>query len=336
MIIITGAAGFIGSCLARKLNDEGYSDLLLVDDFSKPLKNRNLGGKVCLEKIERHDFLRWFDQNAPQVGFIFHLGARTDTSEKDSLIFDHLNLNYSKSVWNICTEHQIPLVYASSAATYGLGERGYDDRHDIVPFLHPLNPYGISKNDFDCWVLQQTGELPYRQSPVVRKMSSAPPFWAGLKFFNVYGPNEYHKGRMASVIFHTARQIEKTGGMRLFRSHHPNFADGEQRRDFIYVKDVAEVCLFFYKNQKNSGLYNVGTGKSRTFLELATLTFEALELEPHLTFIDTPEDIRATYQYFTEANIAKLRAAGYDRPFYSLEEGVQDYVQKYLKTGTIW
>ncbi|MCL4170285.1 UNVERIFIED_CONTAM: hypothetical protein GTU68_030876, partial [Idotea baltica] len=228
---------------------------------------------------------------------------------------------YSKAVWQACTAHQIPLVYASSAATYGIGDKGYDDRHDIVNELEPLNPYGRSKNDFDSWALQQ---------------DKMPPRWAGLKFFNVYGPNEYHKGRMASVIFHTVRQIKKTGGMKLFRSHKAGIENGHQSRDFVYVKDVVEVCDFLYQNEFPNGLYNLGTGLARTFLDLATNTFLAMNLTPNISFIDTPADIRDTYQYFTEANMDKLRSIGYDRPFHSLEEGVKDYVSQYLVEEEIW
>ena len=211
--------------------------------------------------------------------------------------------------------------------------RRYDDRHDIVPHLQPLNPYGVSKNDFDKWALRQN-DAPNHPSSLIPHPS--PPFWAGLKFFNVYGPNEYHKGRMASVILQTVKQIRETGGMKLFRSHRPDFADGHQLRDFIYVKDVVEVCWFFYKNQTISGLYNVGTGKARPFWDLAVATFRAMDLEPNISFVDTPEDIRATYQYFTEANMEKLRTAGYERPFCTLEEGVEDYVRGYLKASSIW
>ncbi len=326
MIVVTGAAGFIGSCLIKKLNEEGHDDLILVDDFSFPQKNKNLENKKHYSKIERSNFLPWFEKNASQINFVFHLGARTDTTERDTVIFDELNLNYSKALWQICSENNIPLVYASSAATYGLGENGYNDSHDIVGKLKPLNPYGISKNKFDKWLLNNKQQA----------TSNKQPFWAGLKFFNVYGPNEYHKDRMASVIFHTVRQIKKTGGMKLFRSHHPDFKNGHQSRDFIYVKDVVDVCYFFYKNRKASGLYNVGTGKARTFLDLATNTFEAMDLTPNISFIDTPEDIRDTYQYFTEANMEKLKAVGYDQPFYGLEEGISDYVRNYLKDNKIW
>jgi ADP-L-glycero-D-manno-heptose 6-epimerase len=300
-----------------------------VDDFSRPDKNRNLEGKQFRKKIERSDFLAWFEANADEASFVFHLGARTDTTEQNPLIFNELNLDFSKAIWKICEANKIPLVYASSAATYGLGEHGYDDRHDIVPELQPLNPYGVSKNDFDTWALQP-------HTSYLIPHTSSPPFWAGLKFFNVYGPNEYHKGRMASVILQTVKQIRETGGMKLFRSHRPDYPDGGQLRDFIYVKDVVEVCLFFYKNQQNSGLYNVGTGKARAFWDLATNTFQALDLVPNISFVDTPADIRGTYQYFTEANMDKLRAAGYDRPFHTLEEGVAAYVREYLADGRIW
>lgn len=318
MIVVTGAAGFIASCLVTKLNLEGYNDLILVDDFTQPIKNKNLEGKKFINKIDRKLFFNWTKENAQKITFIFHLGARTDTTEFDKSIFDELNLNYSKAVWKLCSENNIPLVYASSAATYGLGEFGYEDNHEIVEQLTPLNPYGDSKNDFDKWVLKQ---------------AIMPPFWAGLKFFNVYGPNEYHKGRMASVVFHAYNQIQATGAMKLFKSHNSNYKDGEQLRDFVYVKDVVEVCFFLMKHQNYSGLYNLGTGKARTFNDLVLSTFKALDKEPKISFVDTPIDIRDKYQYFTEANMTKLKKIGYDKPFTSLEDGVEDYVEKYLKNS---
>jgi ADP-L-glycero-D-manno-heptose 6-epimerase len=318
MIIITGAAGFIGSCLVAKLNEEQFYDLVLVDDFSNEEKNKNLVGKRYTSKVERTDFFNWLEENANQVQFIFHLGARTDTTEFDQTIFDELNLNYSKNMWQMCVKHGLPLVYASSAATYGLGELGYDDDESQISNLNPLNPYGKSKNDFDIWAISQE-ERPY--------------FWAGLKFFNVYGPNEYHKGRMASVILHAFRQIKETGKMELFRSHNPSYKDGEQLRDFIYVKDVVEVCHFLLNHRKDSGIYNLGTGTARTFLDLVKSTFNALKISPNISFIDTPEDIRDKYQYFTEAKMSKLISVGYTKRFASLEEGVADYVSQYLKSN---
>jgi ADP-L-glycero-D-manno-heptose 6-epimerase len=321
MIVVTGAAGFIGSVLTGKLNREGLTDLLLVDDFSNDLKNRNLTGKLFTGKTDRNEFIQWLEKNHVDVDFILHIGARTDTTEFDKSVFDRLNLNYTKAVWESCAKHDIPLIYASSAATYGLGEYGYNDDHDIVEKLKPLNPYGESKNEFDKWALKQEKQ---------------PPFWAGLKFFNVYGPNEYHKGRMASVIFHAYHQIKNTGKVKLFRSHDPRFRDGEQLRDFIYVKDVVEVIVYLMNRRPESGLYNLGTGKARTFVDLAKSTFEALDMQPVIEFIDTPEDIRDKYQYFTEANMSKLLATGYNKPFTALENGVDDYVRNYLSTESYY
>ncbi len=318
MIIITGAAGFIGSCLVQKLNSEGYYDLVLVDDFSDEEQNKNFEGKRFSTRVERDDFVGWLKENHLHVQFVFHLGARTDTTEFDYDLLNKLNLEYTKDVWNTCVEFGLPLVYASSAATYGLGEHGYDDDESTLEKLKPLNPYGDSKNDFDIWAVKQP-----------RK----PFFWAGLKFFNVYGPNEYHKGRMASVIFHTYNQIMKSGEMKLFQSHNPDFKDGEQMRDFVYVKDVIDVMYFLMHHRKDSGIYNLGSGKARTFLDLAKNTFKALGKEPNIKFIPTPEDIRDKYQYFTEAKMDKLASIGYHKPFSSLEEGVEDYVQNYLSKG---
>lgn len=317
MIVVTGAAGFIGSCLVSKLNQSGLNDLILVDDFSNSEKNKNLDHKKFIQQIERSDFFDWLEMENPKIDFIFHIGARTDTTEFDHRIFDELNVTYSRKIWNHCVTNSIPLVYASSAATYGLGEFGYSDNHELISKLVPLNPYGESKNEFDKWVLDQ---------------KVTPPFWAGLKFFNVYGPNEYHKGRMASVIFHAFNQIKDKGSVKLFRSHNPNYKDGEQLRDFIYVKDLIEVCLFLMQNKPISGIYNLGSGKARTFLDLVSNTFKSLDLNPNIEFIDTPEDIRDKYQYFTEADMTKLKAAGYTKPFHSLEEGVHDYVRNYLST----
>ncbi len=316
MIVVTGAAGFIGSYLVGELNKNGIQSLILVDDFSREDKNLNLENKRYHLKVDRMEFIHsYFAKHQKEIEFVFHLGARTDTTEQSKAIFDQLNLNYTKRVWEICSQAAIPLVYASSAATYGDGQLGYEDRHDIVSKLQPLNPYGRSKNDFDLWALTQ---------------KNTPPFWAGLKFFNVYGPNEYHKGRMASVIFHTYNQIKKTGAMRLFRSHKEGIKNGHQQRDFIYVKDLVKVCLFLKNNSVSSGLYNLGTGQANTFLDLVQYTFKALNKTPDISFIDTPIDIRDTYQYYTQANMSKLISAGYEAPFVTLEEGITTYVRDYL------
>jgi ADP-L-glycero-D-manno-heptose 6-epimerase len=319
MIIVTGAAGFIGSCMvSRLLQSDPSEDIAVVDDFSRADKGGNLNGKAIRERIPRDQFLSRFDRMATDVRAVIHLGARTDTTEKDKTIFDTLNVHYSQEIWKVCTRQGIPLIYASSAATYGGGEHGYSDDHAGIPALQPLNPYGDSKQTFDLWVMEQ---------------EQAPPFWAGIKFFNVYGPNEYHKGRMASVVWHAFRQIRETGGMRLFRSHREGIADGEQQRDFIYVRDVVEVLHFLLEKQPGSGIYNLGTGRARSFLDLTRATFAAMDQEPGISFMDTPADIRDTYQYFTEAEMTKLRAAGYRSPFTELEEGVRDYVRNYLLPG---
>ncbi|MFT6827747.1 MAG: ADP-L-glycero-D-manno-heptose 6-epimerase [Roseivirga sp.] len=315
MIVVTGAAGFIGSCLVAKLNQEGFNHIVVVDKFDNDVKNKNLEGKKILESVDRDHFIEWLDRIGDKVEFIFHLGARTDTAEFDKDLLNRMNTEYTKQVWLKCIQYQIPLVYASSAATYGLGEYGYDDDQSNIDKLIPLNPYGVSKNEFDKWAIQQ---------------EKTPFFWAGLKFFNVYGPNEYHKGRMASVIMHAFNQIEKTEEMKLFRSHNPEFKNGEQMRDFVYVKDVVDVCYFLMHHRKDSAIYNLGSGQARTFLDLVKATFKAMGKAEDISFIDTPADIRNKYQYFTEANMAKLKSIGFDQEFTTLEEGVEDYVKHYL------
>lgn len=315
-IIITGAAGFIGSCMAAHLNASGYTNLILVDDFGIEAKRKNWESKQYTHVIERYNLFSWLREHNPSIAFVIHLGARTDTIEFNYAIHQELNVEYSQAIWKYCTEKHVPLIYASSAATYGAGEFGYDDNHELPFKLRPLNPYGVSKNEFDKWALLE---------------SSAPPFWAGLKFFNVYGPNEYHKNRMASVIWHAFNQIKKDGFVNLFKSYRPEFKDGEQLRDFIYVKDVIGVMGWLMetvdggsltdgsKHQPLSGLYNLGTGKARSFYELASNTFTAQGLQPDIRFIEMPADIRDKYQYFTEANMQKLRNSGYDNPFSPLK-----------------
>jgi ADP-L-glycero-D-manno-heptose 6-epimerase len=313
-ILITGAAGFIASQMAKMLNQRGFHQLYLVDDFSREDKKENYVSLQYIELINREHIETFFERNI-HIDFVIHLGARTDTTEMDYSIHEHLNLNYSKIVWKYCTKNNVPIIYASSAATYGNGEFGYDDKHAIIEKLVPLNPYGVSKNEFDKFVIHQT---------------TTPSNWYGLKFFNVYGPHENHKGRMASVVYHAFHQIKKTGSLKLFRSHNPNYKDGEQMRDFIYVFDLVNVIFWLMKEKPSSGIYNLGSGKAETFLQLGNAVFKALELEPKIDFVDTPEDIREKYQYFTEANMQKLIAAGYTETFKTIEEGAIDYVKNYL------
>ncbi len=318
MIVVTGAIGFIASAFVSYLNQLGFSDIVVVDDFYQWKKEKNLKGKRVHDWVHRDLFISYFEKHASQIEMVFHLGARTDTISEDISVFNLLNLQYSKDIWRICTAHEIPLVYASSAATYGNGQYGFKDDHAVVSKLEPLNAYALSKQQFDQWVLEQ---------------DATPPHWYGLKFFNVYGPNEYHKGRMASVIFHAWHQIRDTGKLKLFKSHRPEWNDGGQERDFIYVKDVVEMVWSVYDQKPKSGLYNVGTGKARTFQDLGVSTFVALGLDPNIEYTDMPADLRQKYQYFTEADMTKWKDAKLPLPATTLEEGVTDYVQQYLNPG---
>ncbi|MEZ4906767.1 MAG: ADP-glyceromanno-heptose 6-epimerase [Saprospiraceae bacterium] len=318
-IIVTGAAGFIASGFVGYLNNKyPNAKIIVIDKFNNVQKIKNLDRKIIYKFVDRDDFLDKNEIDFSEIDFIIHLGARTDTTEMNSEIFDYLNLNYSKKMWSIAVENNIPLIYASSAATYGDGDFGFVDDESVIPSLKPLNPYGVSKNEFDKWVLEQ---------------EIKPPLWVGLKFFNVFGPNEYHKGRMASVVFHAFNQIQETGKMKLFRSHNPDYTDGGQLRDFIYVKDIFKVIDYIIEGDFASGIYNLGSGKARTFLDLAMSVFYALEKKPNIEFIDTPLDIRDKYQYYTQADMDKLRKQGYLNAFVSLESGVIDYVQEYLING---
>ena len=330
VILVTGAAGFIGSCMVGFLNRKGYHNIIIVDEFpARPAdgddenKKHNYEDKKIIARVDRNELFDWLDNHPMHIDFIFHLGARTDTTEFDYSVLEKLNVDFSKKVWSHCVEKNIPLVYASSAATYGAGELGYKDDHELPFKLNPLNPYGKSKNEFDKWALQQTLNSELRTP-------NSPPFWYGLKFFNVYGPNEYHKGRMASVIFHSFNQIKSTGKVKLFRSHKPEYRDGEQLRDFVYVKDVVDICYWLMNERPASGLYNLGTGKARTFKDLVTAIFKSLDKATVIEYIDTPPDIRDKYQYFTEADMNKLHKAGYNEEFYSLEEGVETYAKNFL------
>mgnify|MGYP000117919985 CR=1 FL=1 len=315
MIVVTGAAGFIGSYMAGKLNQKGFQDLILVDQFTDPLKISNYISKTYHQLIDRSVFFEWLNDNHQLVQCIIHLGARTDTIGQDPASYKKLNFDYSRQIWNSCVRYSLPLIYASSASTYGDGGFGFDDDHKLINSFKPLNCYAQSKHDFDLWALAQ---------------KQYPPFWAGLKFFNVFGPNEYHKGRMASVVYQAFKRISETNKMTLFRSHRPDFRDGEQARDFIYVEDVAQVMLHFMNHQNQSGIFNVGTGLARTYLDLTRAVFKAMEIKEDISFVNTPNDIRDNYQYYTCAKIDKLRQAGYNQPFISLEDAVQNYVKSYL------
>lgn len=315
MKVLTGVAGFIGSSMLTRLNQAGIKDIVIVDDFSKEERKANYENKQYSQAIDREEFLDWFKVHAKEVDFVIHLGARSATTEKDWNILLKLNLNYSKSLWSICASNNIPLIYASSAATYGNGEFGYDDDLQNISQLRPLNLYGKSKQEFDLWQLKQ---------------KEKPPFWAGLKFFNVYGPNEYHKARMASVVMHAYNQIEASGEAKLFKSYKEGVKDGEQLRDFVYVKDVVEVIYFLMTHKPKSDIYNVGTGEARSFYDLVNSIFIALNKKANINFIPMPEDIRQKYQYYTCANTNKLRNVGYNKKFSNIEEGVKDYVINYL------
>ena len=314
MIIVTGGAGFIGSCVVRTLNDEGRDDIVIVDNIAETDKWMNMRNKRYIKYVHKSKFLEELP-TYENVEAIIHMGAQSSTTERN---FDYLwenNFEYTKALWNYCAEKQISFIYASSAATYGDGNLGLSDRMDIDQ-LRPLNGYGYSKQLFDLWVKHQAQVFPRQH--------------VGLKFFNVYGPNEYFKGSMASMVFHGFNQIVQDGEIRLFKSCNPNYEDGGQWRDFVYVKDICSVILFLLRNQNIKGLFNVGTGRAQSFRELAEATFRALGKEPNIRYIDMPEKLRGKYQYYTQADMTQLAGVGYPRDFMDVETGVRDYVQIHL------
>ncbi|MHB2149403.1 ADP-glyceromanno-heptose 6-epimerase [Calditrichota bacterium LG25] len=313
MIIVTGAAGFIGSCVVSRLNKEGITDIIAVDVLRENDKWKNLRHLDFADYLDREQLFD-FLAGAANIEAIIHMGACSATTERNAHYLMENNYRYTLKLAQFALNHGARFIYASSGATYGLGELGYDDDEDNIHRLRPLNMYGYSKQLFD---------LKARREGWFKNM-------VGLKFFNVYGPNEYFKGDMASVVFKAFNQIQETGYVRLFKSHRPDFKDGEQLRDFVYVKDVLEVILFFLQNPDKNGLFNVGSGKARSFLDLAKATFAAMDKKPNIVFFDMPEHLRDRYQYFTEARIEKLRKAGYQKEFDSLERGIEDYVQNYL------
>lgn len=314
MIIVTGGAGFIGSCVVRSLNEAGCSDIVIVDNISETDKWMNMRNKKYIKYVHKSKFLEELP-TYEKVEAIVHMGAQSSTTERD---FDYLwenNFEYTKALWNYCAEKHISFIYASSAATYGDGSLGFNDRMDIDQLL-PLNGYGYSKQLFDQWVKHQAKTFPAQ--------------YCGLKFFNVYGPNEYFKGSMASMVFHGFNQIKETGKVKLFKSCNPNYKDGGQLRDFVYVKDICKVIMWLLVNKHVSGLFNVGTGRAQSFAELAEATFHALDLEPNIEYIDMPEKLRGKYQYYTKAEMSRLYDAGYPFEFMDVEKGVRDYVQGHL------
>ena len=314
MYIVTGGAGFIGSCVVRTLNNAGINDIIIVDNIAETDKWMNMRNKRYIRYVHKSRFLEELP-SYDNVEAIIHMGAQSSTTERN---FDYLwnnNFEYTKTLWNYCAEKQISFIYASSAATYGDGTLGFDDMMDIDE-LRPLNGYGYSKQLFDLWVKHQAKTFPKQ--------------YVGLKFFNVYGPNEYFKGSMASMVFHGFNQIKDKGEIRLFKSCNPDYEDGGQLRDFVYVKDICHVILWMLKHQDVRGLFNVGTGRAQSFRELAEATFHSLGMEPNIIYIEMPEKLRGKYQYYTQANMEQLRSVGYDKPFANLEEGITDYVQNHL------
>jgi ADP-L-glycero-D-manno-heptose 6-epimerase len=316
MLVITGSAGFIGSALVWGFNGRGFDDILIVDSLGKDEKWKNLLNLRFQDFMDKDEFLIRLEKGEldSKVEDIIHMGACSDTMERDADFLLRNNYEYSKRLALWCLKRGKRLLYASSAATYGDGKMGFSDEHSLLPSLRPLNIYAYSKHLFDLWA--------YRNGFLDRMV--------GLKYFNVFGPNEYHKGEMRSVIHKAYEQIKREGKIRLFKSYNPNFKDGWQMRDFIYIKDAIEATIFLYENKEARGIYNIGTGRARSFYDLAMAVFRALDVEPNIEFIDMPEEIRDKYQYWTQADISKLRKAGFEREFTPLEEAVNDYIRNYL------
>jgi ADP-L-glycero-D-manno-heptose 6-epimerase len=318
VIVITGAAGFIGSHLAEGLAEKGFRDLVLVDDFSIPEKKANWSGLVYQALVHRDAFFDWLQQYHRQVQYVFHLGARTNTLEQDEEVLNRLNFEYSQHVWEHCVRFGLPMCYASSAATYGDGSLGFDDDLSIIHQLQPLNPYGWSKHRFDLWALEQ------KRKPVQ---------WVGLKFFNVYGNRENHKGRMASVVLHAYQQIASTQELKLFKSYRKDVPDGEQKRDFIFVKDLVIMMINIMLDRRITGIYNAGTGRARSFNELSTIIFKALGLPEKVVYVDMPDMLQKQYQYFTKANMISF-FKNKSLIFTPIEDGVSEYVRELQKENS--
>ncbi|HVC55601.1 MAG TPA: ADP-glyceromanno-heptose 6-epimerase [Stellaceae bacterium] len=320
MLVVTGGGGFIGSVLCAALNEAGRADLVIADRFGSDGKWRNIAKRDFHEIVPFEGLFGWLDRHGGEVEAVFHLGAISATTANDADEIIANNLNYSIALWRWCTAHARPLIYASSAATYGDGAAGFDDAGGIDAFkrLRPLNLYGWSKHAFDLWAMRAAAA------------GHAPPSWVGLKFFNVFGPNEHHKGEMMSLVVKNYPDIAAGRTIRLFKSHRPDYADGEQRRDFVYVKDCAAAMLWLWHQARTSGVYNFGTGAARSFLDLMNAVGAACGVRPTIEFVDIPAAIRPSYQYFTEAKMNRLRDAGYTAPFTPLETAVHDCVTQYL------
>lgn len=318
MILLTGGAGFIGSVLARQLNALGHTDLVIVDKLEDSIKWKNLRGVKFLDYIHADELFNGdYDDLIAETDLIFHMGACSSTTEKNMDFLMKNNVAYTQALFRFAATKNIPFIYASSAATYGAGELGYSDEHVGIPALMPLNPYGYSKQLVDEWILKEEAK---------------PDHWFGLKFFNVFGPNEYHKEEMRSLVHKSFEQIKSVGSVKLFKSHRPDFKDGEQLRDFIYVKDVVRAMIELADPDiaPHSGIYNLGTGKARSFLDLTKATFNAMGVTPKIEFIDMPEALRGQYQYYTQADVTKFLTALPGFEFSNLEEAIKDYVQNYL------
>jgi ADP-L-glycero-D-manno-heptose 6-epimerase len=320
MLVVTGGGGFIGSVLVWALNQAERADIVIVDRFGTGDKWRNIAKRDFFEIVPTEAFPAWLDKFGNEVEAVFHLGANSSTTERDADLIIQTNLNSSIATWRWCAAHGKKLIYASSAATYGDGGHGFDDAGGLAEFkrLRPMNLYGWSKHAFDLWALREAAK------------GHAPPLWIGLKFFNVFGPNEYHKGEMMSLVAKNHAKIAAGETIRLFKSHRPDFADGEQQRDFIYVKDCAEAVLWLWRHATASGIYNLGSGKARSFRALMEATGAVSGGPPKIEYVDTPPEIRSNYQYVTEAKLTRLRAAGYNAAFTPLEEAVEDFVVNYL------
>ena len=320
MLVVTGGAGFIGSVLAAALNEAGRSDLVIVDRFGHDEKWRNIAKRDFFEIVPVEALHSWLERFGGEVEAIFHLGAISATTFTDADEIIANNLNYSIALWRWCAAAKRPLIYASSAATYGDGTAGFDDAGGIDAFkrLRPMNLYGWSKHAFDLWALRQA------------VAGAAPPHWVGLKFFNVFGPNEYHKGDMMSLVAKNYRKVAAGETIRLFKSHRPDYRDGEQRRDFVYAKDCVAAMLWLWRQGRDSGIYNIGSGEARSFLDLINALGTACGRAPNIEFVDIPPEIRPNYQYFTEAKLTRLRQAGYNAPFTPLEAAVTDLVTHHL------